>query len=50
MNTAATDLPVPAADEKVTGPQAAPRPSEHTPYPGRLSDRAPVTPEGGEQS
>lgn len=50
MNTAATDLPVPAADEEVNGPQGAPHPSEHTPYQCRLSDRAQVTPGGGEQA
>ncbi|MEU1751146.1 hypothetical protein ABZ436_00575 [Micromonospora matsumotoense] len=46
MNTAATDLPVLATDEE----DEAPRASEHTPYPCLQSDRAQVTPEGGEQS
>lgn len=46
MNTAATDLPVPATDEK----EEAQRASEHTPYPCLLSDRAQVAPEGGEQA
>ncbi|MEU1601832.1 hypothetical protein [Micromonospora matsumotoense] len=46
MNTAATDLRVPATDEE----EEAQRASEHIPYLCLLSDRAQVTPEGGAQS